>query len=796
MSISTAHRAIRPGKCRLRTVFILQLLTASYMVFAFAQGTSGDVDRNGVIDSADLALLAQQLAGNSPTIRDGYFNTGDCDRNGLMDARDLSMLIQLQAKNIDRIWAGGDLWGLDPLLDAPSGGGLRFIPAGKFNQGSPTAESCRMSDELQFPHFLSENLAVMSNEVTRGMWARLKAYWDQDPDPARKLPADPSDPVYGSGQDYPVQNVTWCQAILFANLLSLRNGLTRCYYSDAAFTHPINAYNAYYDPDEHFPNPIYCNWAAGGYRLPTEAEWEYCCRAGTSSPFWVAEPAYSALNCGSPSPAGLYLELEDSAWFSANLTVNNGTSEVGRKSWNPWLLDDMHGNVWEWCWDIYGPYPTSAAADYRGLADDPGSDYYRVVRGGSWFTDARFCRSAFRMMQLIGSSTSFSSPDLGFRLVRRAEPCTPPVISKQPQGQMIGIGNKATLTVTATGTGPFHYFWYQGTNHYDSIPAPGAGDSPAYTTPELTASASYWVQVFNTCNYDDSHTALITVIGAGCLVAMDPIAGCMRFVPEGTFQQGTLPGDPCTGSVFTHTLTRNLAVMETEVTQKMWTDLSKMRWLPVHSSYFSGDLLPVEASWYGAVLFANQLSLQNGLNCCYYTDAALTIPIDQTNYYGNDQVYCDWDANGYRLPSEGEWENFCRAGTITPFSVLEPNFTGCDWDYKNHDLPGLESVAWFSYSDMSESSTHPVGLKGANPWNLKDMHGNLDEWCWDWYADYPSGHLTGYQGPADPTWGRVHRGGMFFSTPGDCRSATRNYSLPSGGPVQVSPGFRLIRTLD
>ena len=103
-------------------------------------------------------------------------------------------------------------------------------PSG-FVQGSTTDEPCRSTAETQFTHVLTRDLAVMETEITRQMWADLKAVQPT-------LPIDPTNTSYGSGMTNPVQNPTWYETVLFANLLSVRNGLTRCYYKDVAFTDP------------------------------------------------------------------------------------------------------------------------------------------------------------------------------------------------------------------------------------------------------------------------------------------------------------------------------------------------------------------------------------------------------------------------------------------------------------------------------------------------------------------------------------------------------------------------------
>ncbi|WP_413242593.1 formylglycine-generating enzyme family protein [Paenibacillus sp. 1P07SE] len=157
----------------------------------------------------------------------------------------------------------------------------------------------------------------------------------------------------------PVVEVSWHDAIAFCNLLSRRSGLQPCY----SFT----------DEGER----VYCDWTADGYRLPTEAEWQYACRAGTT--------AYQ------------YGELDEIAWYRDN--ADGRIQEAGRKQPNPWGLHDMLGNVWEWCWDLY---------------DTEVYGTYRVFRGGSWAEEARGCGATCRRR----SHPTFRIDDLGFRLAR------------------------------------------------------------------------------------------------------------------------------------------------------------------------------------------------------------------------------------------------------------------------------------------------------------------------------------------------------------------------------------------
>lgn len=231
----------------------------------------------------------------------------------------------------------------------------------------------------------------METEVTRQMWADLKASQSS-------LPPDPTTTCCGYGMNNPVQSVTWYEAVLFANLLSQQRGLQRVYYEDSGFTTPITSGNY---------QLVYANWSADGYRLPTEGEWEYFARAGTTGPFSISEPVYNSStydNC-----KGVLSSLDTVAWFCSN--SGDTSHAVGSKAPNPWGLKDVHGNAFEWVWDWYGnSYTEQSLTDYRGSSG--GSE--RVVRGGYWNGVPWFVRSAFRGVGIPYLHINY----LGFRLLR------------------------------------------------------------------------------------------------------------------------------------------------------------------------------------------------------------------------------------------------------------------------------------------------------------------------------------------------------------------------------------------
>jgi len=138
------------------------------------------------------------------------------------------------------------------------------------------------------------------------------------------------------------------------------------------------------------------------------------------------------------------------------------------------------------------------------------------------------------------------------------------------------------------------------------------------------------------------------------------------------------------------------------------------------------------------------------------------------------RIPADW---AYRLPTEAEWEYGCRAGArTTRFGY------GDDLSYAS-----LGNYAW--YSANSGSTTHPVEQKLANPWGLMDMHGNVWEWCQDWYGTYPGGSVTDPQGPASGD-GRVFRGGAWNTDPAWSRAGARSYDNPNNAGNIL--GFRVV----
>ena len=201
-----------------------------------------------------------------------------------------------------------------------------------------------------------------------------------------------------TGDNLPVERVSWYDAIEFCNALSELDGLTPCYSIDKDNPDPNST--SQYDTVKWL---ITINESANGYRLPTEAQWEYACRAGTTTAFnWGTNQITS-------DQANYYASYIDP--FNTVAGVNlNSTSEVGRYAPNAWGLYDMHGNLFEWCWDWYDKYPGMAQTDPSGAV----SGDFRVIRGGYWYYTGQDLRSALREGNGQVSRPNF----IGFRVVR------------------------------------------------------------------------------------------------------------------------------------------------------------------------------------------------------------------------------------------------------------------------------------------------------------------------------------------------------------------------------------------
>ncbi len=232
--------------------------------------------------------------------------------------------------------------------------GFVLVQGGTYTMGSSSGNS----DELPLHSVTLSSFYISKTEVTQGQW---KAVMGTNPSNFSSV-----------GDNGPVEQVSWYDCISYCNKLSIKEGKPPC-YSISGNTSPI----------DWTSGTIACDFTAKGYRLPTEAEWEYAARGGNKS----AGYSYSGSNT-----------LNDVAWNNSN--SGSTTHIVGAKTANELGINDMSGNVWEWCWDWFGSYSNSSQTNPTGAA----SGSYHIVRGGSWSYGDYDCRSSNRYLSYFPSS--------------------------------------------------------------------------------------------------------------------------------------------------------------------------------------------------------------------------------------------------------------------------------------------------------------------------------------------------------------------------------------------------------
>ena len=662
-----------------------------------------------------------------------------------------------------------------------------LISAGKFVMGSPESEENRHSNETQHEVTLTKPFYIGKFPVTQEQFEALMG----------------NNPSYTKGEKLPVTNVSWddCQA----------------------FIKKLNAKTN------------------GGYRLPTEAEWEYACRAGTST-------AYSF---------GKNITPKNANYFDSNI---GEPTALGSNKPNAFGLYDMHGNVWEWCEDWYGDYPVEAVKDPKGpQKNKTNNGYYRehcrVLRGGSFYSLVGGARSSCRNYNHPG----FTHEGLGFRLARTevgVQVATPKITKKKPgkavspspvkknksEGQrkepcledkkkdakkvllMLAGGQWKSARKLLKAAQEKHWLFeelLEGCGIEDGVVVPsiimkkifgedgyhvGLLEVPEYDLDpddylpirselamlEVLAHlprklkklqklkeklgihervlSKYWKEDMNgtfagveydPVNFSDrwiaGRDAMILTIEKECksrgkvlkmpwLLEEDLGNGIkieMILIPPGNFVMGSPKSELNRNHDETQnkvTLTRPYYMGKFTVTQEQWEKV-----MGNNPCEHKGEKFPVsDISWDDCQNFLQKLNSKT--------------------------------KGGYRLPTEAEWEYACRAGTKTAYSFGD-EVSPMNANYRDSKIGG-------------ENFAHLKGIYKPNAFGLYNMHGDVMEWCEDWYGDYPAKTVINPKGPSTGD-GRVLRGGNSFKLGSEIRSSYRW----SENPSEEIGGIRLVRTI-
>ena len=329
----------------------------------------GDINNDGNVDIADAILAMQVLSGISPQGTQ-INNQSNINGDGKIGIAEVIYILQTIAA----------IRTSDSGPTAPAG--MVLIPAGSFQMGDDID-----GNSVAMPvHTVTASAFYLDKyEVTKALWDEVYAW-------ATAHGYSFDNVGSGTTANHPVQNVSWYDVVKWLNARSEKEVRLPVYYTNAGQA-------TVYRTGQVDVAAGAVKWSADGYRLPTEAEWEYAARAGTTTRFYTVD-------CISADTQANY---DGSASYYGCPTGQNrgGTTAVGSFPANPRGLYDMAGNVWEWIWDWYGAYSSNAPTNHGG----PDSGSSRVLRGGSWFNNAIDLRSAHRGM----NTPSFKISIIGFR---------------------------------------------------------------------------------------------------------------------------------------------------------------------------------------------------------------------------------------------------------------------------------------------------------------------------------------------------------------------------------------------
>ena len=788
--------------------FVAVLMFATLTQSAQAQCLA-DLNHDHVVDGSDLTAILSTWGTN------GGSAGGDINGDGTVNGIDLASVLSGWGACPFQSWATVLEWAPNPTVvtdanlraaivasglawrvrDNSSNIEMLLVPAGTFTMGcSPSTEFVCYSNETPTHQVTLTNAFYMGRyEVTQAQWTATIGS-----NPSYFVPQN----GYSSDTTKPVEQVSW-------NMIA--SGST----SFMSLT---------------------------GLRLPTEAEWEYAYRAGTTTAYHSFPAQPTGFNDDSL--------LSNIAWFGSNSGAQ--THAVGGKFANGLGLHDMSGNVFEWCQDWYGPYSSGSVTNPTG----PATGTYRMWRGGDHWYSSEKCRASNRSWQWPISLGN----NIGFRVARNPQSAAitaiTPTSGPTAGGTAItititGINLTGATSVTVGGVAATNVVVQSATRVTAFTPAGTVGaKSVAVTAPNETATAvnafTYiappTISSVSPATGSEAGGTAITITGTSLTGATSVTVGGVAatnvvvqsatrvtaVTPAGTLGAvvsvavTTMGGSASLASAFTYVVWYTVleqsvdAAVVTNTTMRNAITASGLPWR-VRDTFSNIEMLLVPAG-----TFTMGCSPSNQWGC--YSDENPTHQVTLSAFYiGRYEVtqaqwtakmvsnpsyfsgYSDspsrpvervsWDMiasgsasfmslTGLRLPTEAEWEYAYRAGTTTAYHSYPAQPTGFNNDYL------LGSIAW--YSSNPGFQTHAVGGKFANGLGLHDMSCNVQEWCQDWYDStyYASSPLTNPTGPATG-WARLLRGGSMGYGSGSRIASGRTKHYPNY--IDDNNGFRVVR---
>ncbi|MCA8994031.1 MAG: SUMF1/EgtB/PvdO family nonheme iron enzyme, partial [Planctomycetaceae bacterium] len=600
---------------------------------------------------------------------------------------------------------------------------FRLIPPGEFMMGSTPEEIAaagagepalgKQLIEAEGPQHrvvLTQPFYLAATELTQAEFEEILGRNPSQfsPNGARKAAVDGMETA-----KFPVDRLSWHEAAEFCIALSEREKMKPSYFRNGA---------------------VVTSLGNDGYHMPTEAEWEFACRAGTTSLYSSGDSVGDAQRV---------------AWLRPNSGAR--THAVGELPPNAFGLFDVHGNVWEWTEDGYDPLSYSKGTERPFVAPrvELGPEHLRVIRGGNFNCADPLARSAHRR----GSVGHWSGDGLGVRI------------------SLPFAAVKAAIERPDTPETPIsEYQW--------PTDAPAPAIAP-FTADEAKAHQEAWAKYLGVpVEYENSIGMKFRLIPPGEFMmgsTLEEIAAALSVVGEDKTWQEEVNSE---GPQHRVVLTQPIYVGVTEVTQSQYENV--VGTTPSHFSA-TGDGReavanldtndhPVErVTWNDAAEFCANLSQQSRLKPFYFRSGPSVTLLA---------------GNGYRLPTEAEWEFSCRAGTMTRF-------------WCGTDDSDLLAAAWFRAN--AGSRTHPVGELKLNPFGLADVYGNVWEWTQDSWStkSYNQLDATSLIDPlnlTDTSPQHVIRGGYFWDVPSYCRSSNRRTTPP--GAQYNNQGFRVVLPVD